>query len=57
MSRFLTDLRLRWDGQRILVVGHVATRWGLEHFLNGEDLEETITADFAWRAGWEYRLE
>ena len=57
VSRFLSDLPLRWDGQRILVVGHAATRWGLEHFLNGEDLEEVITADFAWQEGWEYRLE
>ena len=24
-----------WDGQRVLVIGHVATRWGLDHFLGG----------------------
>ena len=23
------DLPLRWSGQRVLVIGHVATRWGL----------------------------
>ena len=57
VSRFLSDLPLRWDGQRVLVVGHAATRWGLEHFLSGEDLEEVITADFVWQEGWEYRLE
>ena len=56
VGRFLSDLPLRWDGQRILVVGHAATRWGLEHFLNGRDLEAVITADFAWQEGWEYRL-
>jgi 2,3-bisphosphoglycerate-dependent phosphoglycerate mutase len=27
VGRFLTDLPPRWDGQRILVIGHVATRW------------------------------
>ena len=57
VGRFLTDLPFRWEGQRILVVGHVATRWGLERFLCGEDLEEIIAADFAWQEGWEYRLE
>ena len=57
VGRFLSDLPLRWDGQRILVVGHAATRWGLEHLLRGQDLEEVITADFAWQEGWEYRLE
>ncbi|MGO9857170.1 MAG: histidine phosphatase family protein [Acidimicrobiales bacterium] len=57
VSRFLSDLPLRWEGQRILVVGHAATRFGLEHLLSGEDLEEVITADFGWQEGWEYRLE
>ena len=57
VGRFLSDLRLRWDGQRILIVGHAATRWGLEHFLRGRDLEEVIAADFTWQEGWEYRLE
>ena len=57
VNRFLTDLPLRWEGQRVLVVGHAATRWGLEHFVGGKDLEEVITADFAWQEGWEYRLE
>jgi 2,3-bisphosphoglycerate-dependent phosphoglycerate mutase len=57
VGRFLSDLPLRWDGQRILVVGHVATRCGLDHFLNGKDPEEVIAADFAWQEGWEYRLE
>jgi len=32
VGRFLADLPLRWNGQRILVIGHVATRWGLDHF-------------------------
>jgi alpha-ribazole phosphatase/probable phosphoglycerate mutase len=56
VGRFLSDLPSRWDGQRILVVGHVATRAGLEHFVNGKDLEEVIMADFIWQEGWEYRL-
>ena len=31
VGRFLQDLRLRWSDFRILVVGHVATRWGASH--------------------------
>ena len=57
VGRFLSDLPLRWEGRRILVVGHAATRYGLERFLNGADLEEVIAADVTWREGWEYRLE
>jgi 2,3-bisphosphoglycerate-dependent phosphoglycerate mutase len=56
VGRFLTDLPLRWDGQRILVIGHVATRWGLDHYINGTALEDLAHEDFAWREGWEYRL-
>lgn len=36
VSRFLCDLPLRWDGQRILVVGHAATRFGLEDLSAGK---------------------
>jgi 2,3-bisphosphoglycerate-dependent phosphoglycerate mutase len=56
VGRFLGDLPLRWDGQRVLVIGHVATRWGLDHFLGGVPLEELIEQDFAWQEGWEYRI-
>ena len=56
VGRFLADLPSRWDGQRVLVIGHVATRWGLDHFIGGAALEDLIGQDFAWREGWEYRL-
>ena len=56
VGRFLGDLPPRWDGKRLLVVGHVATRWGLDHFIGGATLEDLVEQDFAWRPGWEYRL-
>ena len=56
IGRFLGDLPLRWSGQRVLVLGHVATRWGLDHFIGGIPLEDLAGQDFAWREGWEYRL-
>jgi 2,3-bisphosphoglycerate-dependent phosphoglycerate mutase len=56
VGRFLTDLPLRWDGQRILVIGHTATRWGLDHFIRGIPLEDLAARDFAWQEGWEYRI-
>jgi broad specificity phosphatase PhoE len=56
VGRFLGDLPLRWSGRRVLVIGHVATRWGLDHVIGGVPLEELAVADFAWREGWEYRL-
>lgn len=56
VGRFLDDLPLRWDGARVLVIGHVATRWAFDHLLGGIALEELIDADFGWREGWEYEL-
>jgi 2,3-bisphosphoglycerate-dependent phosphoglycerate mutase len=54
---FVEDLSSRWSGKRVLVIGHVATRWGLDHRLAGVTLEELVAADFGWREGWEYSLE
>ena len=56
VGRFLGDLPLRWDGRRVLVIGHVATRWGLDHFIGGVPLEDLVEQDSAWREGWEYRV-
>jgi broad specificity phosphatase PhoE len=53
----LRDLPVRWNGARVLVVGHVATRWALDHHLAGEPLEVLAREEFAWREGWEYRLD
>lgn len=56
VKHFLDDLHLRWEGTRVLVIGHIATRWAFEHYLNGVSLEELIEAEFVWRAGWDYFL-
>jgi len=53
---FVAGLPARWAGQRIVVIGHVATRWGLDHAIDGVPLEDLITRDFAWRPGWEYQV-
>ena len=53
-GRFLPDLQLRWAGSRVLVIGHIATRWALEHYLNSVSLEELLEAEFNWQPGWEY---
>jgi 2,3-bisphosphoglycerate-dependent phosphoglycerate mutase len=55
-SRFLADLPPRWIGKRILVIGHVATRWALDQAINGQPLDTLIDADFGWQEGWEYTL-
>jgi 2,3-bisphosphoglycerate-dependent phosphoglycerate mutase len=56
-GRFVGDLALRWDGPRIVVIGHVATRWGLDHVIGGAAVEDLVAGEFEWRPGWEYRLD
>jgi alpha-ribazole phosphatase/probable phosphoglycerate mutase len=56
VRHFLDDLGVRWKSSRVLVIGHIATRWGLEHYLNGVPLEQLARAPFTWQPGWEYTL-
>jgi 2,3-bisphosphoglycerate-dependent phosphoglycerate mutase len=53
---FLRDLEPRWNGSRLLVVGHVATWRGLDHSINGTPLEPLVATPFEWQEGWEYRV-
>jgi 2,3-bisphosphoglycerate-dependent phosphoglycerate mutase len=57
VGRFLHDLPLRWPDQRVLVIGHVATRWALDHHIGGVPLETLAAEDFAWQPGWDYALD
>jgi len=57
VGRFLEDLPLRWEDSRVLVIGHVATRWALDHYLTGTPWEALVSTDFAWQDGWEYTLD
>jgi broad specificity phosphatase PhoE len=55
--RALLDELLRdRDGQRVLLVGHAATRFALDHLLTGRPLESAVVAPFAWQPGWTYEL-
>ncbi|HEY7324936.1 MAG TPA: histidine phosphatase family protein [Streptosporangiaceae bacterium] len=54
VRRVLPDVSLRWPEQRILLIGHVATRWGLEIALLGTPLEKLASRPFDWQPGWEY---
>jgi broad specificity phosphatase PhoE len=54
MRSFLGDLSREWEGERVLVIGHAATRFSLDHLLRGVPLEELVDAPFAWQPGWLY---
>jgi broad specificity phosphatase PhoE len=52
VDSFLHELR----GGRVLLIGHVATQWALEHRVNSRPLEELAAGEFEWRPGWQYVL-
>jgi 2,3-bisphosphoglycerate-dependent phosphoglycerate mutase len=54
VARALDEIARGRSGQRVLLIGHVATRWALDHTLLGIPLEALIDAPFAWQEGWEY---
>jgi len=56
VSGALDEIARERSGQRVLLIGHVATRWALDHMLLGIPLETLIEAPFAWQEGWEYAL-
>jgi 2,3-bisphosphoglycerate-dependent phosphoglycerate mutase len=56
VAGFLDELARRRDGQRVLLIGHVATRWALDHQIRGVPLEVLVDRPFDWQEGWEYLL-
>ena len=57
VAGFLEELRHSYDGDRVLIIGHVATRWALDHVVLGIPLEGLVGSSFDWQEGWEYALD
>lgn len=57
MKSFLGDLKKNYDGQRIMIIGHRATQYGLEHWIKELSLEEIISTFWKWQPGWTYHLD
>jgi broad specificity phosphatase PhoE len=56
VATFLADVARNWEGARVLVIGHAATRWALDHLLTGVALEHLVSTPFDWRPGWTYAM-
>ena len=54
VAGFLEELRHERDGERVLVIGHSATRFALDVVANDRKLEDLVDARFEWQPGWEY---
>ena len=54
---FLKDLIGRYDSKKVMIIGHRATQYGLEHLINKVLLEEAVLASWKWQPGWTYKFE
>lgn len=57
MKGFLQDLLKNYNGKKVMIVGHRATQYGLEHWINKIPLKKAVTDPWKWQPGWEYKLE
>lgn len=58
MLSFLHDIAARHQpAQTVMIIGHRATQYGLEHGLNGMSITESVTAPWKWQPGWAYTLD
>lgn len=57
MKSFIDDLTRDFDGKRVMIIGHAATRYGLEHLILGKSYKEIISAPWQWQPGWKYQTE
>ena len=53
---FLRDLGPMFADRLVLVIGHSATQWALQHVLEGTPLAELVGGPFRWQEGWRYTL-
>jgi alpha-ribazole phosphatase/probable phosphoglycerate mutase len=53
----LTDIVARWDGSRVLLIGHSANQWALDHLVLGADLRQLVSRGMVWQPGWEYVVD
>lgn len=57
MKLFLQDLARDYENKRIMIIGHRATQYALEHLIKGIPLSEVIPAPWKWQPGWIYDFE
>jgi alpha-ribazole phosphatase/probable phosphoglycerate mutase len=54
VHRFLDELVATRDGERVLVIGHMATRFGIVTYRSGRTVEDVLAEEFVWQPGWEH---
>ena len=50
IKTFIDELSENYDGKTVLLIGHAATRYGLEHHINGVSLTELVSQESQFSA-------
>jgi broad specificity phosphatase PhoE len=56
VSAWLGETRATLAGRTVLVIGHRATFYALEHVLRKVPLREVVASPWHWQPGWTYRM-
>jgi len=56
MQHFLNDIKKDYEGKRIMIIGHRATQYGLDHLIDNLSIKESIEKPWRWQPGWKYIL-
>ena len=56
VSAWLSEAAERHADQTVLVIGHRATFYALEHLCSGIPLMDVIAAPWQWQPGWRYHV-
>lgn len=56
VSAWLTEATIRFSGRTVLVIGHRATHYALEHLVRHVPLDDAVSSTWRWQPGWTYRV-
>jgi broad specificity phosphatase PhoE len=56
MAAWLEEAARDYARHTVLVVGHRATFYALEHLINGVPLHDAVLSAWQWQPGWRYQL-
>jgi len=57
MESILQEIKENYPNGRVMIVGHRATQYGLEHTVLGKSIVDAVTAPWSWQPGWKYIYE
>ena len=57
VKNILKEILNKYNGEQVLIIGHLATRCALEYFVNKVPLKQTLAVPWKWQPGWRYELK